>query len=707
MISIQNKKMIIPEEERLIGHLGDHLAQKREFFISGDHAEGTIFRLYLKFKSGTENYFVLESTQIAAGTTLCWRIQREHIFEDGIVQAQLKVFDGQGEIWHSTIDYFMVKESLEITKPPNIPTEFEELEQKMNEKLSQINEAAAKAPVIGENGNWWCYSQSKQTYLDSGFSSKGEKGDQGELAEQSVITRHILNQAVTAEKIADHCIDSNKIANQGILNQNLGYFCVSAEKIEPGSVTEKKLAKNAVTKEKIAAGAVTREKLSEDSAAYIEECIQAGRYHLELSQDKMLELSTASGAFKYKLTAYNDGSIAVLNESGGEVFSFDGDGVHQLDDVSKSILTETAAGTLVFLKDGVKSTKLRSGTLTGFSTVQSSENGAEQVLLPSQPGCIMQTGTNILKTADSSFINGGLTISCQDGIISIDGTSSGAELSVLDRIVRYDLPFTLHVQVLSGNSSGDGMYITPDTLIPFQTQTYYFPNGIAPWNGQPRPIVEGTVFSGGFTCRIWATPGNTPDEPFETYSETQFPLPEGLALYSTPNGEYCDSFDILSGIKTSRCGIYSLKEGWIYSYSAASDHIVWITNAMFLSNKKYYLVRNGTVTDVKLTDWQGKIQISLPKSEAGITAGDTVVQASTKMLAYWDEAYAVVPLKTETKEKMAPVPKILVKSKKCTFCADEGNLSVEYCRDLNAAYTEVINNVKALETRIAQLENKK
>lgn len=706
MISIQNKKMIIPEEERFIGHLGDHLAQKREFFISGDYDNGAVFRLYLKFKSGAENYFVLEPSVPSAGTTLCWRIQREHIFEDGIVQAQLKVFDGQGEIWHSTIDYFLVKESLEITEPPQIPTEFEEIEQKLNEKLTQINKAALKSPVIGANGNWWFYDQGSKTYLDSGYSSKGEKGDQGELGDQSVVTRHISNQAVTAEKIADHCIDSDKLANQGILNQNLGYFCVSADKIEPGSVIEKKLAQNSVTEEKIAAGAVTREKLSEDSTAYIEERIQADKYCLPLSLEKSLEVVPENGACKYKLTAYNDDSIAVLNQAGGEVFSFDSDGIRQLDSVSKSVLTKKASGNLIFLEQGVKNTNLRSGVINGLSSIQAGQSGEEYALCPSQPSFITETGTNILKTADGSFTNGGLTCSCQNGIISIDGTSTGSDFSSLDRIVRYDAPFTLHIQVLSGSSTGSGMYFTPDTLLAFQTQTKYFANGIEPWNGHPRRIATGTAFSGGFTCRIWATPGDTPNEPYQTYAETMFPLPEGLSLYSTPSAECCDSFDILTGIRTSRCGIYSLKTGWIYGYSAASENIIWITNDLFLSNKKYYFVRNGTVTGTNLTDWQGKIQISLPKSAAGITSSDTGAQASAKMFAYWGDAYAVVPLKKQVIEQFKGLPKIPLLNGRCTLCADSGELDVEYCRELNGAYDDIIQYTKTLESRIAQLEKK-
>lgn len=705
MISIQNKKMIIPEEERLIGHLGDHLAQKRAFFISGDHEEGTVFRLYLKFKSGSENYFVLEPSENSAGTTLYWLINREHIFEDGIVQAQLKVFDGQGEIWHSSIDYFIVKESLEISEPPQIPSEFEEIEKKMNEKLIQIREAAVKAPIIGGNNNWWFYDQSSKTYRDSGISSKGEKGDQGELGDQSVITRYISDQAVTAEKIADRCIDSEKLANQGILNQNLGYFCVSADKIEPGSVDGKKLAKNSVTEEKIAQGSITREKLSEDSRAYIEERIQADKYSLPLPEGKALELTAGNRGCKYKLAAYYDDSIAVLNEDDSEVFSFDREGIRQLEDLNKSSLTETAEGGLIFLKQGVRDTNLRSVLLTGRCVVQ--EGAESHILSPSDPAAVTETGTNILKTVDEDYSEGGLTLSCVDGIISVNGTSTGTNLRVLGQLVRFDIPFTLHVQVLSGSAAGPGMYFAPDTLVPFQTQTKYFANGIQPWKDNSKWIAAGTVFSGGFTCRIWVTPGNSPDEPYAAYSETKYNLPKGLVLYSTPNNEYCDSFNVLTGVKTSYCSKYPLASGWIYNYTADSENITWITNALFIGNKKYYLVKDGTVNDTNLTDWQGKIQIVLPKSAAGITAVDTGAQASAKMLAYWGNAYVIVPLKSPTTEQLQRIKKIPAAGNKCTFSIEKGRLSLEYCRDLNSAFLEIMKYAQTLETRISELEGKR
>lgn len=121
MISVQNKRMIIPEEERVLGFLGDHLTGKREFFISGGYSGDMRVRLFLRFKSGAENFFVLEPCGGQNGGTLCWNIRREHIFEDGIVQAQLKVYQGEEEIWHSSRTFFLYWNPLKYQTLPRFP----------------------------------------------------------------------------------------------------------------------------------------------------------------------------------------------------------------------------------------------------------------------------------------------------------------------------------------------------------------------------------------------------------------------------------------------------------------------------------------------------------------------------------------------------------------------------------------------------------
>ena len=700
MISVQNKRMIIPEEERVLGFLGDHLTGKREFFISGGYSGDMRVRLFLRFKSGAENFFVLEPCGGQNGGTLCWNIRREHIFEDGIVQAQLKVYQGEEEIWHSSPDFFLVLESLEISNPPQIPTEFEELEQKVNEKLDAVRRASLKAPVIGENGNWFFYQEKADVYQDSGISAKGEKGDRGELTESCVETRHLSAGAVTANKIAERCIGSQQLAGQGILNENLGRYCVSADKIEPECVSSGKLSKDCVTADKIAAGAVTSDKLSQDSRDYIEQRIRLEKNSLPLDSEKVLEIDNTLSGDSYALRAYHDGGVAVSHIDTGTFFSFDKNGVRRLDGVGASILTETKSGKLVTAAQGMAGTKLHQLLVQGESIVNEDADGT-QALSASILSACTQNGLNLLKLKEDRRTAGGLAVACDGDLIAISGTCTGTNLYFFDQITRPDVPFTLHIQVLAGSSTGAGMYFTPDTLVAFKTQTRYFSNGAPDWKGTSLWLANNTIFTDDFTCRIWATPGDSPEIPYEKYTEQIQSLPQEIALYSTPQNEFRDTYDFLSGSKTENCAVVPMSSGWLYDYNEKLENITWITSPISPANKNYYYYCNGAVTAANATDWQGKIQITLPKAELGITGSDTAVQAREKALGYFGSAFAVVPLKTPLAKQFPPVSMRLIGS---VCSCNAGELSLTYERDLNAAYQELAAFSKSLEARIAQLE---
>ena len=700
MISVQNKRMIIPEEERVLGFLGDHLTGKREFFISGGYSGDMRVRLFLRFKSGAENFFVLEPCGGQNGGTLCWNIRREHIFEDGIVQAQLKVYQGEEEIWHSSPDFFLVLESLEISNPPQIPTEFEELEQKVNEKLDAVRRASLKAPVIGENGNWFFYQEKADVYQDSGISAKGEKGDRGELTESCVETRHLSAGAVTANKIAERCIGSQQLAGQGVLNENLGRYCVSADKIEPECVSSGKLSKDCVTADKIAAGAVTSDKLSQDSRDYIEQRIRLEKYSLPLDSEKVLKIDNTLSGDSYALRAYHDGGVAVSHIDTGTFFSFDKNGVRRLDGVGASILTETKSGKLVTAAQGMAGTKLHQLLVQGESIVNEDADGT-QALSASILSACTQNGLNLLKLKEDRRTAGGLAVACDGDLIAISGTCTGTNLYFFDQITRPDVPFTLHIQVLAGSSTGAGMYFTPDTLVAFKTQTRYFSNGAPDWKGTSLWLTNNTIFTDDFTCRIWATPGDSPEIPYEKYTEQIQSLPQEIALYSTPQNEFRDTYNFLSGSKTENCAVVPMSSGWLYDYNEKLENITWITSPISPANKNYYYYCNGAVTAANATDWQGKIQITLPKAELGITGSDTEVQAREKALGYFGSAFAVVPLKTPLAKQFPPVSMRLSGS---VCSCNAGELSLTYERDLNAAYQELAAFSKSLEARIAQLE---
>lgn len=57
---------------------------------------------------------------------------------------------------------------------PTVPSEFSEMERRINEKAAQVEGYSTHPPIIGENGNWWAWDG--ETYADTGNPSRGERG---------------------------------------------------------------------------------------------------------------------------------------------------------------------------------------------------------------------------------------------------------------------------------------------------------------------------------------------------------------------------------------------------------------------------------------------------------------------------------------------------------------------------------------------------
>lgn len=364
-------------------------------------------------------------------------------------------------------------------------------------------------------------------------------------------------------------------------------------------------------------------------------------------------------------------------------------------------------GTALLLSDGAKGTALRSAVISGAMCVTTGQGGAPDTILPAVPNHFIFGGSNVLKLCTVDGVaDGGITYACDGDILRISGTSTGASLPMVDTILRPDAPLTVHLEVLSGSSTGSGMYFGSGLLIPFATGTWYCPLGVSIRDGGMPWLPEGTAFTDDFTCKIWITPGNTPDAPYEMYkAQTYVSLPIEVLLYATPGEEYQDTYDAVSGALTHNCSVLQMASGWLYAYNVATSTVTWITDPAYRPNKRYYYVHNGRV-ETATTDWQGKIQLVLQKSDLGITADDTAATAAQKARTYWGDAYAIIALKTPKTETLAPVS-VILPAGNITIAATEGDIDVTYCKDADIAYTNMVRYTTGLEARIAQLELKK
>jgi hypothetical protein len=85
------------------------------------------------------------------------------------------------------------------------------------------------------------------------------------LGKNSVGTKQLKNDAVTAAKIRDGQVASEEIGNGAVGGDELANGAVSSNKIGKGAVTGDKLADGSVTGNKISNGAVTGDKLADGS----------------------------------------------------------------------------------------------------------------------------------------------------------------------------------------------------------------------------------------------------------------------------------------------------------------------------------------------------------------------------------------------------------------------------------------------------------
>lgn len=176
MITINKGKITIPKEEVFIGFTGDNSFLTRQFLFVGDTNENTVYRLYLKFDDGTYNYLTLDSEQTQNGVLLSWKIMREHILKGGTVLAQIKVFIGREEIYHTETMSFLVLDSIENTNVEGefTPSDFDRLEEKLNSTILKIENERCKLPQISEDNTWLIYNPETKQYEDSKISCVGE-----------------------------------------------------------------------------------------------------------------------------------------------------------------------------------------------------------------------------------------------------------------------------------------------------------------------------------------------------------------------------------------------------------------------------------------------------------------------------------------------------------------------------------------------------
>jgi hypothetical protein len=114
----KNGQFVIPDDEIIIGSLGDNLSNSVKFFLEGVTESNLICRMYLQFDNGKVNYFLLDTESVGNdGVTLIWNITESQILKSGIVKLQIKVFGQNNSIvFHSYSTSVLVNDSIEFAE---------------------------------------------------------------------------------------------------------------------------------------------------------------------------------------------------------------------------------------------------------------------------------------------------------------------------------------------------------------------------------------------------------------------------------------------------------------------------------------------------------------------------------------------------------------------------------------------------------------
>lgn len=154
-IKITGRSLNIPISDRIVGHEGDNLIETRTFELNRYYSniDMSVFDFKLDTQVGdVKNTIDLDKTVSEDKIILTWNIAESHLLHSGYMSIQLRAFSGNEEKWHSAQDYVQVQPSINATEvqPSPLPSEFEQIEQRVTAAKNEAIEAAQEAKQQAE-----------------------------------------------------------------------------------------------------------------------------------------------------------------------------------------------------------------------------------------------------------------------------------------------------------------------------------------------------------------------------------------------------------------------------------------------------------------------------------------------------------------------------------------------------------------------------
>lgn len=146
MIVLSNGCIHVPAEDRLIGFVGDHNAHTREFVLTDLSMKDWSFKLDIRPTGAPSDFIDLDKTVEHDHIVLRWTIQGSQLPSAGKLDFQLRAINGGKQVWHSSIDCFLVGQSVAVPEQdPWFPSEFREIEARVTELKEQAGEHESAA----------------------------------------------------------------------------------------------------------------------------------------------------------------------------------------------------------------------------------------------------------------------------------------------------------------------------------------------------------------------------------------------------------------------------------------------------------------------------------------------------------------------------------------------------------------------------------
>ena len=114
MITIQNGKLMIPDSDRFVGFAGDIAVNTKQFTMIDFMGENCTFTLCMRFDDDTVRSAPLSAQRDHGDIVLTWQIRKEDLCSSGVVQVQVKIADSDGDIEHTTKDFFLIGSAVEL-----------------------------------------------------------------------------------------------------------------------------------------------------------------------------------------------------------------------------------------------------------------------------------------------------------------------------------------------------------------------------------------------------------------------------------------------------------------------------------------------------------------------------------------------------------------------------------------------------------------